>query len=149
MRGRGAHTRVGVIEEHSATLEGFIARRARTYTVLDSCLCLQLPHNILQMYSNKVNKTISLTNILIFTSTARALESILCVQRLRVLKLQMNIKHALLRKPLLTMLALMGQYIIVTCQMIMHCGLILSSKLAVVADEMSVGILNVLECHSN
>ena len=100
------------------------------------------------MYPNKVNKTISLTNILIFTSITRALEGLLRVQRLCVLELQMNIKYALLRKPLLTMLTLMRQYIIVTCQMIMHCRLVLCRKLAVVADEMSIRILNVLECHS-
>ena len=100
------------------------------------------------MYPNKVNKTISLTNILIFTSITRALEGLLRFQRLCVLELQMNIKHALLRKPLLTMLTLMRQYIIVTRQMIMHCRLVLRRELAVVADEMSLRVLNVLEGHS-
>lgn len=144
---RRLHTLVCMIIESSRILESLLTCLARKNHSFLLALHLELVREFLEMNTDKVDKPISLTNIFIIASLARAFERILNLKRLRMLKLNMNIKNTLLREALGAMLARVGKNPIMSSKMIVHCRLILTGKLAVVASKLSVAVLGVDENH--
>ena len=138
---------VCVIIESSSILESLLTCLARKNHSIFLALHLELVCEFLEMNADKVDKAISLADILILTALAWTLERLLGSKCLWVLKFHMNIKNTLLRKALRAVLARMRKNPIMPSKMIMHCGLILSREIAMIANKLSVAVLGVNENH--
>ena len=136
-----------MIIESSRILESLLACLARKNHSFFLALRLELICEFLEMNPDKVNESISLTNILVIASLARTLERLLRFKCLRMLKLDMNIKNTLLREALAAMLACMRKNSIMASKMIVHGRLIFSREIAMIANEFSVAILVIHENH--
>jgi hypothetical protein len=101
------------------------------------------------MNTDKVNTAIALTNILIVTSIARTLERLLFLKRIRMARLYMKVKIALLEKAHITVLACMGKCPIMLLHVVVHRGLNTRRVLTMRACKLALGILGVGKNHFN
>jgi hypothetical protein len=143
----GLHTLMCMIIESSRILESLLACLTGKNHPFFLVLRLELIRKFLEMNTDEMDESISLTNIFIIASLTRALERLLCFKSLRMLKFHMNIKNTLLRKPLGAMLTCMRKNSIMASKMIVHRRLIFSCKVAMIANEFSVAVLNIHENH--
>ena len=101
------------------------------------------------MNAHKVNEAISLAHILIITVITGALECLLGLDRLLVARSYMKFQEILLKKLAIAVLTCMRQGTFMLLQMIVHGGLNARRIVAVRADELALGILDVLIRHFN